>query len=134
MMNVQSGDLFFFYGLLKQGAAGSPDHIDLAGGGEFLGPASIRGVLYHLGDYPGVIEGEGVVQGMLYRLNDLNLMPLLDEFEDFDPDDAARSMYLRRCTPLLDRNCLSTNQQAWVYWYNFDIHDQQQIKSGNWPE
>lgn len=55
--DVQSGDLFFFYGLLKKGAAGMPDHIDLDAGGEFLQAMTMRGTLYDLGGYPGIVDG-----------------------------------------------------------------------------
>ena len=35
---VSPGDLFVFYGLLKQGAAGMPAHIDLDAAGTFGAP------------------------------------------------------------------------------------------------
>ena len=45
---VAEGDLFVFYGLLKQGAVGAPSALDLAGAGAFgAGPI---GRLRSLGD------------------------------------------------------------------------------------
>ena len=135
MMNgpVTSGDLFFFYGLLKQGAAGMPVHIDLDAAGEFLGPARVRGSLYNLGSYPGIVSGDGLVQGVLYRLNDTALMPLLDEFEDVIPADPKRSLYYRERTDVLDQDGAATGEKAWVYWFNRPVTRYHRIADDNWP-
>lgn len=130
---VRPGDLFFFYGLLKQGAVGSPDHIDLQGGGEFLRPAFVRGVLYDLGTYPGLRDGEGQVSGLLYRLNDVSLVPLLDEFEDVVPADIKASLYVRTLKPVLDKSGNPMGETAWVYEYNQPVRDFPRIEDGNWP-
>ncbi len=115
---VESGDLFFFYGLLKQGAKGAPQHIDLDTGGEFLGPAQIEGKLYDLGDYPGLLAGDGRVEGMLYRLDDVSLLPALDAFEGVVPGDLQASLYIRKKTPLVRSDRADIGQLVWVYWYN----------------
>ena len=129
---VSPGDLFFFYGTLKQGAQGAPDHLDLASAGSFLGPASIRGDLYHLGDYPGVIRGRGVVHGTRFRFDDLSILAVLDDYEGVTPELDA-SLYLRRLTPLIDRNREPTGARAWVYWYNQSVQDRTRIENGVWP-
>jgi gamma-glutamylcyclotransferase (GGCT)/AIG2-like uncharacterized protein YtfP len=50
---------------------------------EFLGPASVRGSVFQLGEYPGYRpEGDDVVQGELYRLFDPEAtFRILDEYE-----------------------------------------------------
>ena len=93
---VSSGDLFVFYGLLKQGASGMPAHIDLDKAGVFLGPCRFRGALYDLGGFPGVIDGDGLCHGVRYRLDDAALIAPLDEFEDVLPDDLEASLYVRK--------------------------------------
>ena len=55
---VKNGDLFIFYGLLKRGALGMPDTIDLDSAGEFLGNCRFRANLYSLGTFPGVVAGD----------------------------------------------------------------------------
>ena len=130
---VQSGDLFFFYGLLKQGAKGAPQHIDLDAGGEFLGPAKIEGELYDLGDYPGLTSGDGRVEGMLYRLDDVSLLPALDAFEGVVPRDPQASLYTRKQTPLISADRADIGQLVWVYWYNRSTEQAVHLPMGVWP-
>ena len=54
---VRPGDLFVFYGLLKQGAAGAPSDLPLAAAGTFGAPCRFRGAMYDLGGFPGVVAG-----------------------------------------------------------------------------
>ncbi|MAI89176.1 gamma-glutamylcyclotransferase [Ponticaulis sp.] len=125
--------LFVFYGLLKRGAVGAPEHIDLEAGGEFLGPAFLRGDLFDVGGYPGIVEGEGLVTGVLYRLDDLALLTALDEFEDVVPDDPAGSLYRRILRDVLNEAGEPVGQRAWVYWFNQPVHSFPRLKTGNWP-
>lgn len=130
---VSPGDLFVFYGLLKQGASGMPAHIDLEAAGTFGAPCRFRGALYDLGGFPGVVAGEGLCQGIRYRLNDASIIAALDEFEDVFPDDPARSLYERRKMALLDAVGAETGEQAWIYWYNQSIDGYRLLDDGNWP-
>ena len=130
---VASGDLFFFYGLLKKDASGMPAHIDLEAGGEFLRPVTLRGSLYNLGGYPGIFDGEGLVQGILYRLDDVSLIGPLDEFEDVVPGDQSASLYQRIQKPVLDEIGAPTGETAWVYWFNQPFGGYEQLVDGNWP-
>ena len=130
---VSSGDLFFFYGLLKKGAAGMPAHIDLEAGGAFMAMAYTAGHLYNLGHYPGLVEGDGLVRGILYRLDDVSLEPLLDEFEDVDPENPRRSLYHRVRRDILDASGRSLGIEAWVYRFNRPAHVYKRIIDGNWP-
>ncbi|GAB5457099.1 MAG: hypothetical protein Hens3KO_01290 [Henriciella sp.] len=130
---VSSGDLFVFYGLLKQGASGMPAHIDLEAAGEFLGPCRFKGELYDLGGYPGVVDGETLCHGVRYRLNNSSLAKALDEFEDVIPDDAETSLYQRVKITLLDDQAKETGERAWIYWYNQSTECFTKREDGNWP-
>jgi gamma-glutamylcyclotransferase (GGCT)/AIG2-like uncharacterized protein YtfP len=130
---VSSGDLFVFYGLLKQGASGMPAHIDLEAAGTFGSPCWLRGVLYDLGGFPGVVAGEGLCQGIRYRMTDTSIIAALDEFEDVVPGDPARSLYERRKVALLDAGGAGTGEEAWIYWYIQPVTGFEQITDGNWP-
>lgn len=130
---VKSGDHFVFYGLLKQGAAGTPDHIDLASAGEFLGPCRFRGRLVDLGGFPGAVTGQTLCTGQLYRLDDAALAGPLDEFEVVEPNNPADSLYQRRPVAVLDENGKPTGQTAWVYWYTKPLAGAPEVENGDWP-
>jgi gamma-glutamylcyclotransferase (GGCT)/AIG2-like uncharacterized protein YtfP len=81
----------FAYGTLL---AGMRLHVTLAGA-PCLGPAMIRGTLLDLGAYAGLVEGDAVVTGELYEI-DQPLLERLDQLEGFNSEDPARSLYLRK--------------------------------------
>lgn len=96
-----------------------------------LGPGSIQGRLYDLGDYPGAVEAEeGRVHGEAYRLRDPGLLARLDDEEGYDPADEAASLYLRRRLPvtLADGRVLP----AWVYLYAGPLEQAAPVPSGDW--
>jgi gamma-glutamylcyclotransferase (GGCT)/AIG2-like uncharacterized protein YtfP len=130
---VKAGDLFAFYGLLKQAGVEALEDISLQDSGEFLGACSIRGQMLNLGDYPGLVEGESLVSAELYRVNDTAIVPLIDAFEDFDEDCAVGSMYIRKQVDVLTAQGQSTGQKAWVYWYNLSAEGHSSVEDGVWP-
>ena len=130
---VSSGDLFVFYGLLKQGAVGMPAHIDLDQAGAFLGPCRFRGALYDLGGFPGAVDGDGLCHGVQYRLDDATLIEPLDEFEDVLPDDPDASLYSRKPIELQDDKGAQTGETAWIYWYNQPVAAFPRLADDTWP-
>lgn len=129
---VKGGDLFVFYGLLKQGAAGQPSGLDLAGAGEFGAPCRFRGRMVDLGGFPGVVAGDALCHGIRWRLRDASIVPEMDEFEDVT-DDPETSLYLRVRVLLLDDAGAATGENAWIYWYNRSVDGYAPVADGNWP-
>lgn len=129
---VYPGDLFVFYGLLKQGAAGSPEHINLDQHGVFKGACAFKGRMLDVGGYPGVVEGQNLVHGQRYQIEDVSIVPALDEFEDVT-NDRKTSLYIRKKVPLFTSAGVETNRTAWVYWYNQADKGFPIIMDGNWP-
>lgn len=130
---VQSGDLFVFYGLLKRGAKGAPDHLDLDAAGAFLGPCRFRGKLVDLGGFPGAVTGETLCTGELYRLDDASLAGALDEFEVVEANNPGDSLYQRREIEVLDEEGRPTGQTAWIYWYTKLLAGAPELANGDWP-
>jgi gamma-glutamylcyclotransferase (GGCT)/AIG2-like uncharacterized protein YtfP len=130
--DVRSGDLFVFYGLLKQGAVGMPADLPLEASGRFLGPCRFRGRLLDLGGFPGVVAGDTLCHGVRYELVDASIIGAMDAFEDVT-DDPATSLYLRKRIPLLADDGAPTGEQAWIYWYNQPTAGFEDIADGNWP-
>jgi len=79
----QASSLLFAYGTLMRGYA---LHDVLAGGATFLGIGSVSGRLLDLGRYPGLVDGGGRVSGEVYRLDDPELLALLDREEGYNFD------------------------------------------------
>lgn len=106
-------DLLFVYGTLMRGL---PLHHLIADRCEFVGAGTVNGRLLDLGRYPGAVaEQPGTVHGEVYRLLASGLLASLDREEEYRPSAPARSLYLRRPTPvrLADGRVVT----AWIYWY-----------------
>jgi gamma-glutamylcyclotransferase (GGCT)/AIG2-like uncharacterized protein YtfP len=77
----RSEALLFAYGTLMRGY---PLHGVLDRGASLLTTGSVRGRLLDLGRYPGLIAGGGRVNGEVYRLDDPELLPVLDREEGYN--------------------------------------------------
>lgn len=129
---VSSGDLFVFYGLLKQGASGQPASLPLATAGEFGSSCRFRGRMVDLGGFPGVVAGDDLCHGILWTVHDIAIVPEMDNFEDVT-DDPVTSLYLRKRIAVCDDAGAETGEMAWIYWYNKDVSDCPAVTGGNWP-
>jgi gamma-glutamylcyclotransferase (GGCT)/AIG2-like uncharacterized protein YtfP len=70
----------FVYGTLRRGGINDINRLHPAP--LFVGATQVRGRLYHLGSYPGMmLGGDEWVQGEVYAI-DPALEPILDEIED----------------------------------------------------
>ena len=85
-----------------------------------LGPATILGTLYDLGEYPALIlngKTKQRIPGTVFTLpDDPAALRALDHYEDFRPDDPESSLFLRtrQTVTLAD----GTPHRCWVYLYN----------------
>ena len=92
--------------------------------------ASVRGKLHHLGGYPGMKLGDGVVQGQLMELEKveacLERMDSIEGFLGFDRKDS-----------LFDRTIVRVQTEhdivwAWTYIYAGNVVDDSIIEHGRW--
>jgi len=82
-------------------------HGVLARGATFLAEGSVAGRLLDLGRYPALVAGAGRVKGELYRLDDPELLPVLDREEGYN---FARSIAIVALAG-------GRRLRAWVYRY-----------------
>lgn len=116
--------LIFIYGSLRRGSAQSmsarfPES-------KFIAEAKVRGRLYDLGAYPGLLlsESNSLVSGEVYEVDDETLNKL-DEFE-------ASTNYLRKEVEISVGN---ENQLGWTYEPNPAFYSLRTvISSGDWSE
>jgi len=99
-----------------------------------LGPATVRGRLYDLGEYPGLVldPAANEVHGTIFTVPDDAALAALDAYEGFEPEEPARSLFVRTrvAATLPDGrplNCL-------VYVYNRDPAGAPVIASGRYRE
>lgn len=91
-----------------------------------LGKATVRGCLYDLGAYPGVLLADesdntaAIIHGELFRLPDgpegSDLLARLDAYEDFRADDPQHSLFLRQRTQATFED--GARLTCWIYTYN----------------
>jgi gamma-glutamylcyclotransferase (GGCT)/AIG2-like uncharacterized protein YtfP len=99
-----------------------------------IGEASIRGRLYRVGRYPGLVETEDldqVVHGELYALdNPATALKWLDAYEGVVPECQDQNEYQRAERPV--RLASGEEVAAWVYLYRKDVRRLPPIPGGRW--
>src|SRR5918993_52972 len=116
--------LVFVYGTLRRGGAGAMSV--RFPGAKFIADAKVRGSLYDLGAYPGLLldEANSLVTGEVYEVDDETL-DKLDEFE-------AASHYLRKQVEI---PLGAQKRMCWVYEPDPEFYSLRTlITSGNWQQ
>ncbi|MGA1741416.1 MAG: gamma-glutamylcyclotransferase family protein [Pseudohongiellaceae bacterium] len=104
--------------------------LGLSGQLTLLGKCQLAAKLYDLGDYPGLTLSKhksDIVHAELYSFSNQAVLTILDEFEDYQPDDDQTSLYKRILINLLEPQI-----EAWVYVYNQAVLESNFIPSGSW--
>jgi len=108
----------FVYGTLRPGRA--PREIaDAVSTLEPVGAGTVRGRMYDLGAYPGVVlggDGSGEVHGEVFTVPDAAILARLDAYEDYRPLDPGRSLFLRVQTAVMLAS--GAREVCWIYVYN----------------
>jgi len=127
--------LLFVYGTLRRDSPNSR-HAMLARAARLVGRARMRGRLYQLGGYPGLVpapDAERWVQGEVYELTDPEaLLARLDEYEGCGPRDPEPHEYERvRAEAWM---ASGAREEAWVYVYRGPLSEKREIVSGDYCE
>ena len=100
-----------------------------------VGRGTVRGRLYDFREYPGAIldlSSSSAFAGQVFALpsNDQKILPLLDAYESFFPQDLKKSLFIRKqChVAMLDGRVL----QCWIYEYNRAIGSARVIQGGDY--
>ncbi len=119
-------DLLFVYGTLRRdladGEARSLVH-DL----ELVGAATVEGLLYDLGSYPGVIAGHGVVHGELLRVAPPERLAAIDAYEECR---GVEPLFRRTLTRARFGNGRSVT--AWIYLFSRSVDRAPRIDHGDY--
>jgi gamma-glutamylcyclotransferase (GGCT)/AIG2-like uncharacterized protein YtfP len=117
--------LLFVYGTLRPGLPGPAGH--LVDGLERAGAATVRGLLFDLGEYPGMVAGAGLVHGELLRVGDPGRLAALDDYEGCG---GPRPLFRRQLTTA--RRETGEEVAAWAYFYSRSVTGTVQIPAGDY--
>ncbi len=127
----------FAYGTLMTtavGVLGRAQRARLMREAKSLGPASVRGRLFDLGSYPGLVEPHGdgeIVYGELLELIDpARSLVWLDAYEGIVPGDHPHNAYRRLQYDV--RLASGERRAAWIYLYQGALTRARLISEGRW--
>ena len=99
-----------------------------------LGSAHVRGKLYDFGEYPGAVldpSSRTIVHGELVALpSDERILKALDRYEEFDPADPKRSLFVRKKAKVRMAN--GSSREGWIYVYNKHPGDAKLVRGGDY--
>ena len=92
-----------------------------------VGAGTIRGRMFDLGEYPGVVLDDsagdaafaaapGTIPGEVFEVPDAETLVRLDAYEDYRPGDPGASLFLRVETTVAMSD--GSERTCWVYIYN----------------
>ncbi|HOE97113.1 MAG TPA: gamma-glutamylcyclotransferase [Candidatus Sumerlaeota bacterium] len=123
----------FTYGTLRPGSRQIMSRV-LTCHARHLGPATVAGSLFDLGEFPGAVpplHEDDSIRGDLFYLNHPRvLLELLDNYEGCGERDAPPHLFRRELAPA--RLADGTSYMAWVYWYGGDVAHCTQIPGGDY--
>ena len=137
MIPAQDGvvecDRLFVYGTLRRGFRLHHHLAEL--GASFEAEGNVAGELFDLGEYPGARPSTGKgkrVYGELFHLqNPQRDLRILDEVEEFIPEQPERSQFIREIVEVIGP--AKARQKAWIYWLSaHPMAGCQRIPSGDY--
>lgn len=128
------GEYLFVYGTLRSDLA-SVETRSLLAGVKRISAATVRGKLYDLGEYPGLLleeDGELIIGEVLELSDAKTQLQAFDEYEGFVENAVSQSLFVRTkcCAFLPDGQAV----EAWIYVYNQSLSAAALIKSGDYAK
>ncbi|MCR9064949.1 MAG: gamma-glutamylcyclotransferase [Cytophagales bacterium] len=124
----------FVYGTLMRKCKTNEWSVYLQKNAKYMGEAKVKGELYKIDFYPGLVSGDGWVYGEVYQLkNPESTLHFLDQYEDYQEGDTENSLYLRQETSVVllkEKKSL----QCLAYYYNKSIEGLKKYTDGKFSE
>ena len=119
----------FVYGTLRRGFGNRMSKM-LRRSSVFVGQGCVRGLLYNIGTYPGLVTGaeEVPVRGEVYAIQASDVLDYLDWYEGCE-EHPWPLFERRQVTVELDDG---TKMDAWAYFYGRSTRGLQLIESGDY--
>lgn len=85
-----------------------------------VGSGHVRGKLYDFGEFPGAVldpSSRTIIHGELVALPpEEQILEALDRYEEFDPSDPKRSLFVRKKAKIQMAD--GSSREGWIYVYN----------------
>jgi gamma-glutamylcyclotransferase (GGCT)/AIG2-like uncharacterized protein YtfP len=124
-------DKLFVYGTLLD--ADNKYGVYLRDNSSFFSSARIRGKLFDIGEYPGVVlfpEEDDFVFGIILQMDEPEtILALIDIYEGYGHDQPQPNEFIRVLTQAETESGLV---DCWIYVYNMPYQNVPQIASGNY--
>ncbi len=119
--------LVFVYGTLRRGGS---NHFRMEGA-VFQGAASVRGRLYRIDWYPGLVldENGGGIAGDVFAVEPGHLREL-DDFEGLSADGVEGTEYRRVQVPVTLES--GTRVEAWIWEWRGPVERFPEVAGGDW--
>ena len=123
----------FVYGSLRSGFT-NPAYEYISNFFQLIGEARVRGLLFDMGTYPAAVPsaGDQFIVGELYEARNPDefswAIGQLDDYEGVGAEADEVQLYRRELTEVYIKGGMI---QAWVYWFNGDVHNHPLIPSGD---
>ena len=99
-----------------------------------LGSAHVRGRLYDFGEFPGAVLdplSRTMIHGELVVLpSDERILEELDRYEEFDPADPKKSLFVRKKVQVQLAN--GSSREGWIYVYNRSPRKAKLVRGGDY--
>ena len=118
----------FVYGTLRPAVAAGEARL-LVESLQRDGPATVRGRLIDLGDYPGLVNGSGIVHGDLLVVEDAEQLTALDAYEECGPPS-----FLYRREVVTAARPDGSRLAVWVYRYCHEFNSAGEIAGGDYAK
>lgn len=127
MNQATSSQTVFVYGTLRRGGS---NHFRMAGA-EFVSSGTIRGRMYRIDWYPGLVldESAGEIHGEAYLVG-AEQLEALDRFEGLSAGEFQGSEYRRVQTMVVRQD--SQTLTAWVWEWLGIVDERQRVSDGDW--
>ncbi|KPM49487.1 gamma-glutamylcyclotransferase family protein [Jiulongibacter sediminis] len=128
-------EYLFVYGTLMQKCTRNEWSAFLLKNARYLGEAKIRGDLYKVDYYPGLIKSENWVYGELFEIQDSSyIFHYLDQYEDYRPNDPENSLYTREKSEVWLTDNSVKSFSSWVYYYKKPFRQFEKYPKGRFIE
>ena len=122
----------FVYGTLlpdERGDVGAAERERLQQEGRIVGPGSTGGLMIDLGSYPGLVDGPGLVHGLVYHLPEASgTLAWLDAYEGVTGSAGDEYARMLRAVSFSSGAIIL----CWTYVFVQSMADRSLIMSGRW--